>query len=68
MLDTERDRFMSPEEAKDYGIIDAVYSVPGASLIAQAHDVGLAGGEGSSVPGAAEVAQMPEKASKKDKG
>jgi len=42
--DTDRDRFMSPEEAKDYGIIDAVYSVPGASLIAQAHDAGLAGG------------------------
>ena len=40
---------MSPEEAKDYGIIDAVYSVPGASLIAQAHDAGLAGGEGAAV-------------------
>ncbi len=47
--DTDRDRFMSPEEAKDYGIIDAVYSVPGASLIAQAHDAGLAGGEGATV-------------------
>jgi ATP-dependent Clp protease protease subunit len=47
--DTDRDRFMSPEEAKDYGIIDAVYSVPGASLIAQAHDAGLAGGEGAAV-------------------
>jgi ATP-dependent Clp protease protease subunit len=55
--DTDRDRFMSPEEAKDYGIIDAVYSVPGASLIAQAHDLGLAGGEGASVPGAADVAE-----------
>ena len=47
--DTERDYFMSPEQARDYGIIDAVYSVPGDSLIAQAHDAGLAGGEGSSV-------------------
>ena len=47
--DTERDRFMSPDEAKDYGIIDAVYSLQGASLIAQAHDAGLVGGEGSSV-------------------
>ena len=40
---------MSPEEAKDYGIIDAVYSLAGSSLIAAAHDAGLAGGEGSSV-------------------
>jgi ATP-dependent Clp protease protease subunit len=55
--DTDRDRFMSPEEAKDYGIIDAVYSVPGASLIAQAHDLGLTGGEGASVPGASETAE-----------
>src|ERR1043166_5386256 len=46
--DTDRDYFMSPEQAKDYGIIDAVYSVSGDSLIAQAHDLGLAGGEGSS--------------------
>ena len=68
--DTDRDRFMSPEEAKDYGIIDAVYSVPGASLIAQAHDLGLAGGEGASVPGAAEVAESepPAPEPKKTKG
>jgi ATP-dependent Clp protease protease subunit len=55
--DTDRDRFMSPEEAKDYGIIDAVYTLPGASLIAKAHDAGLTGGEGSSIPGAAEDAE-----------
>ena len=36
-----------PSEAKDYGIIDAVYAVESSSLIAQAHDAGLAGGEGS---------------------
>jgi ATP-dependent Clp protease protease subunit len=36
--DTDRDHFMSPESAKDYGIIDAIYSVQGDSLIAQAHD------------------------------
>ena len=48
--DTNRDLFMSPDEAKGYGIIDAVYTLPGDSLIAQAHDAGLAGGEGSSVP------------------
>jgi len=47
--DTNRDLFMSPEDAKAYGIIDAVYTLPGDSLIAQAHDAGLAGGEGSSV-------------------
>ena len=47
--DTNRDKFMSPDEARSYGIIDAVYTLPGDSLIAQAHDAGLAGGEGSSV-------------------
>ena len=47
--DTNRDKFMAPDEAKAYGIIDAVYTLPGDSLIAQAHDAGLSGGEGSSV-------------------
>jgi ATP-dependent Clp protease protease subunit len=47
--DTQRDYFMSPDEALGYGIIDAVYTLPGDSLIAQAHDAGLSGGEGSSV-------------------
>ena len=47
---------MAPEEAKDYGIIDAVYAVESSSLIAQAHDAGLAGGEGSK---AAEAARPP---------
>ena len=70
MHDTERDRFMSPDEAKDYGIIDAVYSVQGSSLIAAAHDAGLSGGEGSSVtePSAAtEPAQIPGPDTKKPK-
>ena len=53
--DTDRDNFMSPDAAKDYGIIDAVYSVPGDSLIAQAHDAGLSGGEGSAMVTPAEV-------------
>ncbi len=53
--DTDRDNFMSPDAARDYGIIDAVYSVPGDSLIAQAHDAGLAGGEGSGTVTAAQV-------------
>ena len=37
---------MGPEAARDYGIIDAVYTLTGDSLIAQAHDAGLTGGEG----------------------
>ena len=45
--DTDRDYFMGPDDAKSYGIIDAVYTLTGDSLIAQAHDHGLAGGEGS---------------------
>ena len=60
--DTDRDRFMSPEEAKDYGIIDAVYNIQGASLISQAHDAGLVGGEGS------KIATPPEPETKKTKG
>ncbi len=59
--DTDRDRFMSPEEARDYGIIDAVYSAQGASLISQAHDAGLAGGERSKV---ADIAAPETKKSK----
>ncbi len=45
--DTERDYFMSPEQAKDYGIIDAVFAGRGESLIALAKDHGDLGGEGS---------------------
>jgi ATP-dependent Clp protease protease subunit len=47
--DTMRDYFMSPEEAKAYGIIDEVYSVTDRSLISQAHAKGLLGGEGAAV-------------------
>jgi len=36
--DTNRDLFMSPEAARDYGIIDAVYSEQWDSLTAQHHD------------------------------
>ncbi len=69
LKDTDRDYFMSPEQAKDYGIIDAVYSVPGDSLIAQAHDLGLAGGEGSAVvadPASVEEPQPASARSNKD--
>ena len=48
VADTNRDHFMSPAQAKDYGIIDAVYAVSGDSLIAQAHDAGESGEGGSS--------------------
>src|SRR3712207_4339103 len=51
--DTDRDYFMSPEQARDYGIIDAVYTLPGESLIAQAHDAGLTGGGGPAGAGSA---------------
>jgi ATP-dependent Clp protease protease subunit len=37
IADTSRDHFMSPPEAKDYGIIDAVYSATGSSLTAKGH-------------------------------
>jgi ATP-dependent Clp protease protease subunit len=36
--DTNRDYFMAPEDAKDYGIIDAVYAEQWDSLTAQHHD------------------------------
>src|SRR5262249_52622473 len=57
--DTNRDHFMSPDEAQAYGIIDAVYNLPGDSLIAQAHDAGLAGGEGAAVTGPADAEARP---------
>jgi ATP-dependent Clp protease protease subunit len=36
--DTDRDYFMSPEQALAYGIIDEIMTRPGGSLIAQAKD------------------------------
>jgi len=45
--DTERDNFMSPDEAKAYGIIDDVYTVPDQSLISEAKHRGMLGGEGA---------------------
>jgi ATP-dependent Clp protease protease subunit len=43
--DTERDYFMSPEQAQAYGIIDEVMARPGGSLIAQAKDERAKGGD-----------------------
>ena len=51
---------MAPEQAKDYGIIDEVYAVESNSLIAQAHDAGLAGGEGSKAAEETEAAEAAE--------
>jgi len=58
--DTNRDYFMAPEDARDYCIIDSVYSLSGDSLIAQAHDVGMSGGEGSAAA-AGEVTEPTKK-------
>ena len=66
--DADRDYFMSPDAAKDYGIIDAVYAVESSSLIAQAHDAGMAGGEGSKTVDAAQVAEASEVAEVARKG
>ena len=60
--DTDRDFFMGADTARDYGIIDAVYTLTGDSLIAQAHDVGRSGGEGSSVTEPEVVEARPQKA------
>ena len=59
--DTDRDYFMSPEDAKDYGIIDSVYSVQWDSLTAQHHDEKVSDGV------AAETGDTAEPAPKKIK-
>ena len=48
--DTERDFFMSPIDAKAYGIIDEVYTTPDQSLISEAKAKGLIGGEPPMAP------------------
>jgi ATP-dependent Clp protease, protease subunit len=48
--DTDRDFFMAPEDAKDYGIIDAVYAVQWDSLTAQHHDEKVAEGTVEEAP------------------
>ncbi len=59
--DTDRDYFMSPEDAQEYGIIDSVYSVQWDSLTAQHHDEKVA------TEPAAEAAESSEPAPKKIK-
>jgi ATP-dependent Clp protease protease subunit len=60
--DTERDNFMSPEEAKAYGIIDEVYTTPDQSLISEAKSKGALAGEGSAVAAGEDVSPAPDKA------
>ena len=62
MKDTDRDYFMAPEDAKDYGIIDAVYAVQWDSLTAQHHDEKVAEG------GAEESGAAPAPEPKRPKG
>jgi ATP-dependent Clp protease protease subunit len=62
MKDTDRDYFMAPEDAKDYGIIDAVYAVQWDSLTAQHHDEKVAEG------GAEETTTEPVAEPKRSKG
>jgi ATP-dependent Clp protease protease subunit len=64
--DTERDYFMSPGEAKAYGIIDEVYATPDQSLISEAKHKGLLGGEGAGVTDAAD--NESEDGAKPEKG
>jgi ATP-dependent Clp protease protease subunit len=59
--DTDRDFFMSGDEAREYGIIDEVYTATGDSLIAQAHDAGAAGGEVPAAVAAEVDAPAPKK-------
>jgi ATP-dependent Clp protease, protease subunit len=59
--DTERDYFMSPEEARAYGIIDEVYSAPDQSLISEARARGALGGEGSAEPASESDGPRPAK-------
>jgi len=59
--DTERDYFMSPDEAKSYGIIDEVYAATDQSLISEARAKGGVGGEGAAAAAGEEVGPEPEK-------
>jgi ATP-dependent Clp protease, protease subunit len=58
--DTERDYFMSPGEARDYGIIDEVYAERDQSLISQAKSEGVFGGEGGAIRAGDDVAPIEQ--------
>jgi ATP-dependent Clp protease protease subunit len=66
--DTERDYFMSPEQAKEYGLIDHIFAGRGESLIAAAHDetskstaimTGMGDGKGNGSDGKRTPAESP---------
>ena len=58
--DTERDYFMSPEQAKAYGIIDDVYTERDQSLISRAKAAGVLGGEGAAVDAGESVTPLAD--------
>jgi ATP-dependent Clp protease protease subunit len=63
--DTERDFFMSPEQARAYGIIDEVYAERDQSLISGARGGGAPAGEASASPVVDEAARAaPDKSAR----
>jgi ATP-dependent Clp protease protease subunit len=62
--DTERDYFMSPEQAQSYGIIDEVYAERDQSLISEAKAVGALAGEGAAEAVGESDSAAPEKVSR----
>jgi ATP-dependent Clp protease protease subunit len=58
--DTERDYFMSPSEAKSYGIIDEVYAEREQSLISEGKREGALAGEGSAAHEGEDVEPTPD--------
>jgi ATP-dependent Clp protease protease subunit len=61
VADTSRDYFMSPTEAKDYGIIDAVYSATGSPLSILSGSAGGAGGADKTVVDSQGSAAEPDR-------
>jgi ATP-dependent Clp protease protease subunit len=60
IADTSRDYFMSPSEAKDYGIIDAVYTDSGNPLATKQREESAATGETKDDAGGTSPAAAPE--------
>jgi len=66
--DTERDYFMAPKEAKDYGIIDEVYAERDQSLISEAKKEGGLAGEGAAAHEGEDVGPETAKSSPEKSG
>jgi ATP-dependent Clp protease protease subunit len=60
IADTSRDYFMSPSEAKDYGIIDAVYTDSGNPLAMKHREESVAAGETKDDASGTSPAAAPE--------